>query len=74
MTGKIYMEKMKALGVIGPGHELVIDAPVRQGPSDGILKAGDIIVEVGNVCKDAVCANPSSGPRSQAWTRTRPSS
>lgn len=58
MTGQQYMEKMKALALIGPGHELVIDAPVRQGPSDGILKAGDIIVEVGNVCKDTVCLNP----------------
>ncbi|CAN5291514.1 hypothetical protein BH10CYA1_BH10CYA1_28380 [soil metagenome] len=58
MTGKLYMEKMKALGLIGPGHELIIDAPVRQGPADGVLKAGDVIVEIGNVCKDAVCANP----------------
>lgn len=58
MTGQQYMDKMKSLGIIGPGHELVIDAPVRQGPADGILKAGDIIVEVGNVCKDTVCLNP----------------
>jgi C-terminal processing protease CtpA/Prc len=48
ITGKEYMDKMTALAIIGPGHELVIDLPVREGPSDGVLKDGDIIQSVGD--------------------------
>jgi C-terminal processing protease CtpA/Prc len=47
ISGKEFMEKMTALAIIGPGHELVIDVPVRESPSDGVLKAGDIVVSVG---------------------------
>ena len=43
-----FMDKMTALAIIGPGHELVIDLPVREGPSDGVLKDGDIIQSVGD--------------------------
>ena len=48
ITGKEYMEKMNAIAIIGPGHELVIDVPVREGPADGVLKAGDIVEAVGD--------------------------
>ncbi len=48
LSQKDYMDKMNKLAIIGPGHELVIDAPVRQGPADGVLKAGDIVVSVGD--------------------------
>ncbi len=58
MTRKEYMEKMQALAVIGPGHELVIDATVRQGPADGILKAGDIVTDIGTYCKPEGCSDP----------------
>lgn len=58
LTRKEYEEKMSALAIIGPGHELIIDAPVRQGPADGILKAGDIVTDVGTFCKPDGCTDP----------------
>ncbi len=58
LTGEQYMAKMSALAIIGPGHELVVDAPVRQGPADGVLKSGDTIVEVGTLCKPPGCTDP----------------
>ncbi|HEY9730382.1 MAG TPA: S41 family peptidase [Drouetiella sp.] len=58
MTRKEYMEKMSALALIGPGHELIIDATVRQGPADGVLKAGDIVTDIGTYCKPDGCTDP----------------
>jgi C-terminal processing protease CtpA/Prc len=64
LSRKEYMEKMDSLAIIGPNHELIIDAPVRQGPSDGVLKSGDIIVEIGNFCKPDGCTD------AEVWTAT----
>ncbi len=48
VTRQEFMDKMTALAIIGPGHELVIDVPVRESPSDGVLKSGDIVEAVGD--------------------------
>jgi C-terminal processing protease CtpA/Prc len=41
-----FVAKRKALFVVGPGHELIVDAPIPDGPADGVLKDGDLISAV----------------------------
>ena len=36
-------KKLNEAETIGPGHRLLIDAPVMNGPSWGVLKSGDIV-------------------------------
>jgi C-terminal processing protease CtpA/Prc len=43
-----YQKRLDAVAVIGPGHELVIDATVPDSPANGVLKAGDIVTAVVN--------------------------
>lgn len=52
VTRQQYFDAMNKFGIIGLGHELTIDAPIRLGPSDGVLKSGDIIVSVETVDAD----------------------
>ena len=41
-------DKMERMSIIGPGHELVIDVPVRGSPSDHVLQSGDVVEAVEN--------------------------
>lgn len=41
-----YQKRLDEKAIIGPGHELVIDATVPESPSAGVLKPGDIITHV----------------------------